>query len=152
MIKKVLLVEDEPVHAMLFEEFFKEINPKATIVTCKRFMAFRGIVATETFDLFVMDYNLDCYTAIEYIKVIRRIVDHDDTPIIVMSASFEGDERMKLENIGVKTMQKTGDKDAFIKWMKENLSSNGLVACHHQPPYLLSLFLHSYLCAQSLSA
>lgn len=120
---KVLLVEDDPVHAMLFENFFQTVDPMSLIVVCKRFVTFKGIVATDNFDLFVIDYNLDCYTAPEYIDIIKADKDHDGTPILVMSASFDPGDREKLSRIGVMTMEKTGDMEVFASGMKKLLES-----------------------------
>lgn len=99
MQKKILMMEDEDVFVEMFGERLKKDGYQIEFV--KNGLKGLRMAMAVNFDLLIIDAVLPTMTGEEIIQQIKLEKKKKSTPIIVLSASFEGDISRKVKELQV---------------------------------------------------
>lgn len=98
MINRVLIIEDDPMVAMLNQEFLLKIMPQVTILTAKSISEAIQLINTESIDLLLVDVYLPDGTGLEFLEELYLT---NKIPSILITAANDDQSVKQALKIGV---------------------------------------------------
>ncbi len=95
---RILIVDDEAVALRILQhtlnKFGYEVKAAGNADEALRF------AQRDTFDLMIFDISMPEMDGVELLQSIRQLPDSDSTPVIMLTASSQDEDRARAENAG----------------------------------------------------
>ncbi|MGH1354506.1 MAG: ATP-binding protein [Thalassovita sp.] len=98
---RVLVVEDDPVNAIVIEGYLKELGNDVTLV--RSFPEAEMALSQPDFDIVITDYRLGQHTGLDLARALRETELKTDrsTPIVVVTAAIPQDSNKQIQELGI---------------------------------------------------
>jgi CheY-like chemotaxis protein len=117
-VKVVLIVDDDPDIREIVLNYLQAETPYRVFAASDGFAALK-IVQTIVPHLFLLDYHLGSMTGLQLIEHIRAMKEHEQTPIILMSAQMP---KEASEQPGMRTLHKPFELDDLVQLLTSMLT------------------------------
>ncbi|WP_424943151.1 ATP-binding protein [Aliiroseovarius crassostreae] len=98
---RVLVVEDDPVNAIVIEGYLKELGNDVTLV--RSFPDAELALSQPDFDLVITDYRLGQHTGLDVARAVRETELKTDRsiPIVIVTAAIPHDSNNQIQKLGI---------------------------------------------------
>ncbi|MED4403052.1 response regulator [Metabacillus fastidiosus] len=95
---KILLAEDEEVLRMLVVDTLEDEG--YTIDEASDGEEAYELIKENEYDLILLDYMMPVYTGLELIEMIRKLPEHEDTKVMMLSAKSQASDQERVLSAG----------------------------------------------------
>jgi len=122
---KVLIVDDSPTMLRIIEDTVKEMESNSSIKLAEDAIKALGILKKEKkFDLILTDWNMPNLTGLAFLQKIKRMEEHLNTPVVMITSVGSKQEVLAALKSGAKGyVIKPFSKDVLKKKLLASLES-----------------------------